>query len=127
MIIIKSYDDFVNEEARFKDIVIGLGTILSLGLSKSDAQQLRHFPRALSVIDTCGEYNQYVKQTQLNNKRLLTDRLEDKVKNPAEFINNYIRFLPDRTIVITPDFIKGLDLNLNPDSKEVGFKYTVKF
>lgn len=124
---ISSYEDFLLEESTFRDLVIGLGTILSLGLSKADAQQLRNFPLALSVIDTCSDYNRYVKQTQLNNKRLLTDRLEDKVKNPSEFINNYIRFLPDRTIVITPDFIKGLDLNLNPDSKEVGFKYTVKF
>lgn len=124
---IQKYNDFINEESRFKDIVIGLGTILSLGLSKLDAQQIKNKPQALSVIDTCDSYNQYVKQTQLDNKRLLTNSLENKVKNPIEFMNSYIHFLPDKTIVISPDFIKGLDLNLNPNNREFGFRYTVKF
>lgn len=124
---IQKYNDFVNEESRFRDVVIGIGTILSLGLSRSDAQQIRNQPGALSVIDTCGSYNQYVKKTQLDNKKLLTNGLENKVNDPIEFINNYVKFLPDKTIVISPEFIKGLNLNLNPDSKEIGFKYTVKF
>ena len=124
---IQKYNDFVNEEFRLRDVVLGLGTILSLGLSKADAQQIRNQPGALSVIDTCDSYNQYVKKTQLYNKKLLTNGLENKVNNPIEFINNYVKFLPDKTIVITPEFIKGLNLNVNPDTKEFGINYTVKF
>lgn len=127
MIKIKNYNDFINEKSRFKDIVIGLGTILNLGLTKSDAQQIQNYPQALSVIDTCDGYNKYVKKTQLDNKNLLTNSLENKVDNPIDFINNYIQFLPDKTIVISPEFIKGLNLNLNPETKEFGLNYIVKF
>ena len=119
------YEEFINEGVR--DVVIGLSTILSLGLSKLDAQLIKNYPKALSVIDTCDEYNQYVKTTQLDNKKLLVGSLENKVSDPIEFINNYVQFLPDKTIVISPNFIKNLDLNLNPEKGEFGVNYRIEF
>ena len=121
---INNFQEFVNEEGLLKDVVITIGTLLSLGLSKADAQYLRNNQQALSIIDTCNKYNQSIKQkTNLH----LSDIISDKVKNSQMFIQNYVRILPDKTIVISPDFVKGLKMNVNPDSKEYFITYSLKF
>lgn len=126
---IKKYEDYRIEEGVVRDSILTLSTFLSLGLSKLDAQQLQNNQKALSVIDTCQKYN---KSVVLNHHddigdQNLKNNIMGKVENPDLFMKNYVRILPDKTIVISPDFIKGLQLNVNPESHAVSFHYTVKF
>jgi hypothetical protein len=91
-----------------------------------DAQLIKNNQQALSVIDACKSYNKLI-STNPNNKILLRNFLDTKIDNPDFFITNYIDFLPDKTIVIKPDFIKGIDLNYNPDRREMGIHYKIEF
>lgn len=125
--MIKSYNQFISEESNLKSFVAGLASFLSLGLSEADAQQLKNNPVAVSVVDSCNKYNKYVKNTGVSNTKMLINSLDTKIVEPNLFMKNFIKVLPDKTITLTPDFIKGLKLNLNPETKEIGFNYTYKF
>jgi hypothetical protein len=130
--MIKKYDEFINEEEGFfKNIILSISTFLSLGLSKMQAQSIKFSQPKLSIVDTCYKFNKKVKANNLafreNPINELKIDLKDKVSEPDKFINNYIEILPDRTIVIKPIFIDGLDLNYNPSSKGFTVKYTIDF
>jgi hypothetical protein len=124
--MIKNYEQFILEENIFRKGIITLGTLLGLGLSEMDAPLLKNNQRALSVIDACKSYNKLV-STNPNSKIQLNNFLDTKIENADFFINNYIEFLPDKTIIIKPDFIKGIDLNYNPKSREMGIHYKIEF
>lgn len=129
--MIKKYDEFINEEeGLFKNIILSIATFLSLGLSKIQAQSIKFSQPKLSIVDTCYKFNKKVKANNLIFKddpisELKID-LKDKI-DPDKFINNYIDILPDKTIIIKPIFIDGLNLHYNPSSKEFTIKYTIDF
>jgi hypothetical protein len=121
--MIKRYDQFINEEEGFfKNIVITLATILSLGLSKSDAQEIKNDQAKLAIIDTCAKYNK---------NPVGVDKLKfylvDKVKTPEIFIQNYMEIQPDNTVILKPSFINGFKLQVNPLTKWAGFTYILNF
>ena len=129
--MIKKYDEFINEEGGFfKNIILSVATFLSLGLSKIQAQSIKFSQPKLSIVDTCYKFNKKVKANNLIFKddpisELKID-LKDKI-DPDKFINNYIDILPDKTIIIKPIFIDGLNLHYNINSKEFTIKYTIDF
>ena len=130
--MIKKYDEFINEEEEFfKNIILSISTFLSLGLSKMQAQSIKFSQPKLSIVDTCYKFNKKVKANNLAFREdpinELKIDLKGKVSEPDKFINNYIEILPDRTIVIKPIFIDGLNLNYNPSSKGFTVKYTINF
>jgi hypothetical protein len=121
---IKRYNDFINEEEGIiKNIIITLSTILGLGLSVSDAQEIKNDQSKLSIIKTLSDYNKnpngidYLKQ-DLNKVNL---------KNPENFIQEYIKIQPDRTITLNPHF-KNADINFsaNPQRKQFYLTYSIR-
>jgi hypothetical protein len=131
--MIKKYDQFINEEeGRFKNIL--LSAIFSLGLKLSDAQVLKSNQKALSIIDTCSQWNNNIHKKNLGVEWLKAE-LNNKVDNPGEFINQYFQFRGDKTIVIRPQFIEdikhhkshGFEIDLNPTTQEFGLHYILKF
>lgn len=128
---IKKFQDYEVNEGRLSNIVISLSTLVSVGLSRIDAQQIKDNQEALSVIDTCHKYNQLVNINhnidRYESKEVLKRMIDLSVTNSDTFMKNYIQFLPDKTVVLKPTFIKGLDLSINPETKQFGFHYTLKF
>jgi hypothetical protein len=130
--MIKKYDEFINEEEGFfKNIILSISTFLSLGLSNMQAQSIKFSQPKLSIVDTCYKFNKKVKANNIAFREdpinELKIDLKDKVSEPDKFINNYIEILPDKTIVLKPIFIDGLNLNYNPSSKGFTIKYTIDF
>ena len=130
--MIKKYDEFINEERGFfKNIILSVATFLSLGLSKIQAQSIKFSQPKLSIVDTCYKFNKKVKANNLAFREdpinELKIDLKGKVDDTDKFINNYIDILPDKTIVIKPIFIDGLNLHYNINSKEFTVKYTIDF
>jgi len=129
--MIKKYDEFINEEeGLFKNIILSIATFLSLGLSKIQAQSIKFSQPKLSIVDTCYKFNKKVKANNLIFKDDPINELKIDLKgkvDPDKFINNYINILPDKTIIIKPIFIDGLNLHYNPSSKEFTIKYTIDF
>jgi hypothetical protein len=130
--MIKKYDEFINEEGGFfKNIILSVATFLSLGLSKIQAQSIKFSQSKLSIVDTCYKFNKKVKANNLAFREdpinELKIDLKGKVDDTDKFINNYIDILPDKTIIIKPIFIDGLNLHYNINSKEFTIKYTIDF
>ena len=133
--MIKKYDQFINEEEGYvKNIVLSLATVLGMGLSKADAQEIRNNQNALSIIDSCDKYNKNIMKTPDPINQLKLD-LKGKVEDPNFFIKNHVQMMPDRTIIIKPHFINdlkhhkehGIGLNINPKFNTYSVNYVVKF
>ena len=133
--MIKKYDQFINEEEGYvKNIVLSLATVLGLGLSKADAQEIKNNQNALSIIDTCDKYNKNIMKSPSSINQLKLD-LRDKVEDPNFFVKNHIQMMPDRTIIINPHFINdlkhhtehGIGLGINPKLNTYSVNYIVKF
>lgn len=110
------------EEGR-KEIIITLATLLSLGISKLQAQEIKEDKPKLMVVDLLADYNKNPKGLDSLKTKLMPKMGEDT----NLFINKYLEFLPDKTIIVKPIFIKGLKINYNPSSKDIGLSYTLKF
>ena len=121
------FDDFKLNESQLRNVAFSLATFLGLGISKLDAQQIIKNKPAMNIIDTCNKYNIQIKKTGVQNKQVLVNMLGNNLLEPKKFVIDFIKFLPDRTIVISPEFIEGLNLNLNPETKEVGVNYKINF
>ena len=103
---------------------------MSLGLSKMDAQEIKNDQSKLAIIDTCYNFNKKVKYIKNQQPiELLKLELGDKIKNPDKFIHDYLEIKQDKTIIIKPNFINGLDLhiNMNKISSYYGIRYTINF
>lgn len=120
---IKKYDEFTNEEAGYIKTIL-LSTLLSLGISKSQAQVLKNDQAKLSIIDTVAGYNKNPKGLDS-----LKPNLFPKIgsENTEKFLHNFIEIRPDKTIVIKPSFVDGLRLDVNPQSKTFEIGYHIKF
>ena len=118
---IKKYEDFTNEEAGYiKNILIA--SLFSLGINKIQAQQIQNDQPKLDIVNTMVDYNNNPKGLDSLKMALLP-----KVKEPDKFIHDYLKIMPDKTIVVKPDFIKGLDVDLNPFNRTAHITYTIKF
>lgn len=106
-----------------KDVVIGLASLLTLGLSKVQAQQIKNDQPKLKITDTLLVYNKNPKGPD-SLKGLLIPKMGEKTDF---FIQNYLEFRPDGTVVVKPKFVDGLKLNYNPKSKDFEVFYTIKF
>lgn len=117
---IKTFDE-MNEGLGNKIVTLSIATLLALGISKADAQNIKNDQVKLSVIDTLARYN---KTKDFIN---LKSDLGKNIDNPNKFIQEHLRILPDRTVVVKPSFIKGLELNVNPFDKSCNLTYSIKF
>ena len=106
-----------------KDVVIGLASLLTLGLSKAQAQELKNNQLKLKLADTLILYNKNPKGYD-SLKNILLPKIG---KNTDIFIQKYLDIKPDGTVIVKPTFIKGLDIDYNPRSKGFGIHYTIKF
>ena len=120
---IKRYNEFLNEEeSYFKRVIISLAAMLSMGLTRSQVNTIKDDSLKMSVVETLLNYNKDPKGADTLKYDLLP-----KVENPDRFIHDYLRILPDKTVVVKPNFINGLELDLNPVSKAFHVTYTIKF
>lgn len=120
---IKKYDEFTNEEAGYIKNIL-LSTLLSLGISKSQAQVIKDDQPKLAVVDMVANYNKDPKGLDSLKVNLFP---MVGVKNTEKFLNNFIEVRPDKTVVIKPTFISGLRLDVNPQSKTFEIGYHIKF
>lgn len=118
---IKKYEDFTNEEAGYIKNIL-LSSLLSLGINKTQAQQIQNDQPKLDILNTIVDYND-----NPNGLDSLKMSLLPKVKEPEKFIHDYLKIMPDKTVVVKPDFIKGLDVDVNPFQRTFHFTYTIKF
>lgn len=130
-----TYENFkINEEEGYLKNIL-LSTIFSLGLKMADAQTIQNNQQVLSIVDTCDTWNKKVQQDHQLNPNEFKKHLHLVVDNPDFFIKNYIQFLPDKTVVIRPQFIEdikhkkqhGIQLDLNPKTQQFGLHYILKF
>jgi hypothetical protein len=120
---IKRYNQFINEEESYlKRVIISLAAMLSLGLTRSQVLDIKDDSTKLSVIDTLISYNKNPKGVDTLKYDLLP-----KVNDPDKFVQDYLKILPDKTIVVRPNFINGLELDVNPVVKSFHVTYTIKF
>ena len=119
--VIKNYNEFINEEKGYLRNLL-LSAVLSLGLSKSQAQSIKNDQDKLSVVDSIINYNK--KPLGLN---VLKVDLATKVDNPDKFIKNYLTIMPDKTIVVRPSFLEGLEIHGNLSNKSFSIVYNIKF
>jgi hypothetical protein len=120
---IKRYSDFTNEEAGYIKNIL-LSTLLSLGISKSQAQALHNDQTKLAVVDAVANYNKDPKGLDSLKVELFPKVGYD---NTEKFLNDFIQIRPDNTIVIKPSFVDGLRLDINPRSKAFEIGYHIKF
>lgn len=120
---IKRYNEFINEEESYlKKVVISLATMLSMGLTRSQVEVVKNDTTKLSIINSIINYNKNPEGIDTLKYHLTT-----KVKEPDSFIQDYLRVLPDRTVVVKPNFISGLELKANPFNNTFNVSYTIKF
>lgn len=121
---IKSFDQLNEESNFFRNLL--LSTALSLGLNSLDAQTVVNDGLKVQVIKDIYNYNKLViLSNDEDNLEKLKLSLSKKMENPDEFMSNYLQLLPDRTFVVKPNFVEGLNLYLRSNSFSIG--YNIKF
>lgn len=111
----------INEESGFIK-TIALSAILSLGLSKADAQSLskKNDQIELSVLDSLVSQNKNPKSINDLEKLLST-----KVEDPKKFITDNVKIGSDKTITVFPSFLKNLGLSVNHRQKFYSISYKI--
>jgi hypothetical protein len=118
---IRKYDEFINEEVGYIKNIL-LSALFSLGLNKVQAQEIKNDQNKLDIVNTLIDYNKMPKGIDT-----LKNDLMPKVKDADKFIHDYLKIQPDKTIVVSPQFIKGLDVDVNPFNRSFHLTYTIKF
>ncbi len=121
MIYLNNFDEHINEESNFIK-TIALSALLSLGISKSDAQMLstKNDQVELSVLDSLVNQNKNPKSIN-DLERLLSTKVED----PKNFILDNIKVEPDKTVTVFPSFLKNLGLSVNHRQKFYSISYKI--
>lgn len=126
---IKRFEHFVLNENYGKLKNLLFSTILSLGLKYSDAQTIQKDSIKTEVIKDISNFNKSILFNTSTNKEIALTRLindlSDKIKNPNFFVENYLRFQQNGTVVVRPNFIEGLELHLN--KRQFDISYNIKF
>jgi len=118
---LNNFEDHINEESNFIK-TIALSALLSLGISKSDAQVLakRNDQEELAVIDSLVKANQAPVSL-----RDLKIALSNKVDDPNKFVLDNIKFYPDQTITVVPSFLTNLGVSINHKFKTYSVSYKI--
>lgn len=106
-----------------KDVVIGLASLLTLGISKVQAQQIKDNQPKLKLADTLILYNKNPKGYD-SLKQLLLPKIG---KNTDIFIEKYLNIKRDGTVILKPNFVDNLEIDYNPRGKNFEVHYTIKF
>jgi len=128
---INTYNEYIAEKYG-KNILIALASLFTIGINKSQAQDIEKDQVKLSIVNSIINFN------KSSDKNITKLDLPKEVKNPDDFIHNYLEIQPDHTIVVKPKFISDdLKLNINaplysnnklyPKLDQVGVTYTIKF
>lgn len=120
---LNNFEEHINEESNFIK-TIALSALLSLGISKSDAQHIasKNDQQELSVIDSLVNQNNAPKSL-----RDLKISLSNKVDNPDKFIIDNLKIEPDKTIIVTPSFLPNLGVSINRKDKVYSISYKIDF
>jgi len=118
---LNNFDQHINEESNFIK-TIALSALLSLGLSKADAQSManRNNQQELSVIDSLVKQNNAPKSL-----RDLKMSLSNKVEDPDRFVLDNLKIEPDKTLKIVPSFLSNLGVSLNRKYKTYSVSYKI--
>ncbi len=122
---IKEYNQFVvnEEDGFFRNLLFS--TLFALGINQADAQTIQQDSLKTEIVKDISNFNKSIiynlhtdKEIPLNNLKV---NLSKKLDEPQIFIDRYLKFQPDGTLVVKPEFIKGLELHINRD--QIGFSY----
>ena len=122
---IKEYNQFVvnEEEGFFRNLLFS--TLFALGINQADAKTIQQDSLKTEIVKDISNFNKSIiynlhtdKEIPLNNLKV---NLSKKLDEPQIFIDRYLKFQPDGTLVVKPEFIKGLELHINRD--QIGFSY----
>lgn len=122
---IKEYNQFVvnEEDGFFRNLLFS--TLFALGINQADAQTIQQDSLKTEIVKDISNFNKSIiynlhtdKEIPLNNLRV---NLSKNLNEPEIFIDRYLKFQPDGTLVVKPEFIKGLELHLN--RRQIGFSY----
>jgi len=124
---IKEYNDFVlNEEKGILRNLI-LSAMLSLGLNSADAQTIQSDSIKKEVVLDIANFNKSIiynlhpdRQIPYNN---LKRDLSMKIYEPEIFIDKYLKLQQDGTLIVRPEFIKGLEFHINKNNFELDYKF----
>jgi len=128
---IKEYNHFVNEEEGFFKNLL-LSTMLALGINSADAQTIQQDSVKTEIVKDINQFNKSVilnlyGDKQIPYNKLKQDLLRSNIDDPDLFIDDYLKYRPDGTLVVMPDFLKGLEIHLNKGTNTYGVGYTFKF
>ena len=120
---LNNFEQHINEESNFIK-TIALSALLSLGLSKADAQSLakKNDQQELSVIDSLVNQNKAPKSL-----RDLKMALSNKVDDPDKFIIDNLKIGPDKTLTVFPSFLPNLGVSINHRFKTYSISYKIDF
>ena len=118
---LNNFEEHINEENSIIK-TIALSALLSLGISKSDAQVLakKNDQEELAVIDSLVKANNA--PTTL---RDLEISLSNKVDDPNKFIIDNLKIEPDHTITVVPSFLTNLGVSINHKFKTYSVSYKI--
>ena len=120
---LNNFEEHINEESNFIK-TIALSALLSLGISKSDAQVLakKADQEELAVIDSLVKFNQVpasLKELKIS--------LSNKIEDPNKFVIDNLKFEPDHTLTVIPSFLSNLGISLNRKYKTYSISYKIDF
>jgi hypothetical protein len=128
---IKEYNQFVNEEEGFFKNLL-LSTMLALGINSVDAQTIQQDSVKTEIVKDISNFNKSVIFNLHDDNQVLFNKLKQdlsrkNINEPDLFIDKYLKLQSDGTLVVTPDFIKGLEIHLNKATNTFDVGYTFKF
>jgi len=120
---LNNFEEHINEESNLIK-TIALSALLSLGLSKADAQSManRNNQQELSVIDSLIKQN-YTPQSLRDLKMSLANKVED----PDKFVIDNLKIEPDKKLTVVPSFLSNLGVSLNRKYKTYSVSYKIDF
>lgn len=107
------YDEFVNEESKIKKFIISM--LFGLGLSQAEAQYIDTIQKA-NIIETLYDYN----KSPYNMSELKSNLRLNSVVDVDSFIQKGLIIRPDNTIKIKPNFVKNLEIFIDPRGTALG-------
>jgi hypothetical protein len=118
---LNNFEDHINEESNFVR-TIALSALLTLGISKSDAQILakKANQKELAVVDTLVKFN----KSPISIKDLKIT-LSNRIEDPNKFIIDNIKIEPDHTITVIPAFLKNLGVSVNRKDRTYTISYKI--
>jgi hypothetical protein len=118
---LNNFGEHINEEESLIK-TIALSALMSLGISKSDAQILakKNDQEELEVIDSLIKYN----QAPASLKELKMS-LSNKIEDTNKFVIDNLKFEPDHTITVIPSFLKNLGVSVNHRYKTYTVSYKI--